>query len=70
MMTSNSVLPYFCLFSPTRSTLGITQVEVRVGFSLAQACLFRVMREPRQSKAPPPATGAPPATRARQLWWP
>ena len=39
-----------------RRTLGITQVA----FSLAQACLFRVMREPQQSKAPPPATGAPP----------
>ena len=36
-------------------TLGITQ-----GFSLAQACLFRVMREPQQSKAPPLAGGAPP----------
>ena len=38
------------------STLGITQVA----FSLAQVCLFRIMREPQQSKAPPPATGAPP----------
>ena len=44
------------LLPPELCTLGITQV----GFSLAQACLFRVMREPQQSKAPPPATGAPP----------